>query len=272
VEGKAYELVSALPYVTIYDQYLVGLDDEYLVFRHCVTLSHIQLKADWVTEFDIDEVFSFGERLGERPTCKDGEYGVSAKELTSFVSNIPPSILAVIIPRIEFRSSGVDIPPESLGQMELYFSREQDFSHEGKVLFRANSTGNDKIKIDSKHNVRTSVVDSVSYPCGELVRHTECNNDGYCLYIFNQTQIPQKRHLEAPFLYHYVTRSKQECHLKLENLPRDNWRVLNAATVCADKLGNRVMVTDYGAYCSGKAISRELRQRYPSYNHQPYIF
>jgi Glycosyltransferase family 92 len=258
-ERKAYDFVSALPYVTLYDQYLVGLYNQYLVLHHCVVLSHLQLQADWVIEFDIDEVFSFSERLGEKPDCGEGEYETAAGALASFVSTIPHSILSLVIPRIEFRTGGVDVPPESFGQMELYVHRAKHVSIEGKVLFRANSTGNDKIKIQSKHYVRTSVVDSVSYPCGELVRPTECDNDGYCLYPVNLTHPPQEMHLTAaPFLYHYVTRSSQECHLKLENLPKDNWRVANAGRVCAEQIEGIDMIFDYGVYCSGKTISREL--------------
>lgn len=272
LEGKVFEFISALPYVTIYDQYAVGLNTEYLVLNHCVTLSHIQKKGDWVIEFDIDEVFSFNERLTEKPNCAEGEYDAPAGALSTFVSNVPPNILAIVIPRIEFRTSGVDIPPENHGQMELYIHRHKDFSHAAKVLYRANSTGVEKIKLRSKHDVWTTVIDSVSYPCGENIHRTECDSDGYCYYNFNLTQIPQEFHLKAPFLYHYVTRSSQECHLKLKDLPSDNWRVINAQSVCAETTGNSEMVFDYGVHCSGKAVTRELASLNPSYNEPPYIF
>jgi hypothetical protein len=156
----------------------------------------------------------------------------------------------------------VDVPPESLGQMELYVEREMDISHAAKILYRANSTGNDVVKLRSKHEIWTSVLDSVAYPCGELVHQANCENDGYCLYQFNQTQFPQEMHLKAPFLYHYVTRSSQECRLKLDYLPADNWRVLNAATVCAERIEGRKMVNDYGVYCSGRTVRNLLYSSY----------
>jgi hypothetical protein len=278
IESKAYELVAALPYVTIYDLTLTNLN-EGSALQHCVVLSHLPGRADWVMDFDIDEVVSFHDRLLEEPpTCEDGEYDAPVGALSTFVATIPDTIDAVILPRIEFRSNGIESASESHDQMELFVHREYDISHAGKILHRTRSTGLDKIKVVSKHDVRAVVPDSVSYPSGDLISPTtgSCDHDGYCSYSFNTTQLPQEVHLQTnvPFLYHYVTRSTQECLRKLEDLPSDSWRVIHSKSVCnaTPMFGSKRMIYDYGVYCSGKSASRELQLLYPSYHSAPFIF
>jgi hypothetical protein len=47
----------------VYDQFLFNFDQG-TALLHCVNLSHKQLKADWVIDFDVDEVFAFNEVMG----------------------------------------------------------------------------------------------------------------------------------------------------------------------------------------------------------------
>ena len=274
IERKAYELVTSLPYVTVYDVVLSQLT-EGSALQHCVVLAHQPLKAEWVMDFDLDEIVSFNQRLGDEPYCQEGEYDVPKGKLEQYVATIPDSINAIILPRINFRSNGLESASETHDQMELFVHREAVITHAGKILHRTRSTGRDKIKVQSKHDVRTNIPDSVSYPCGVLIPPNDCDGEGYCAYGFNKTQLPQEIHLQnVPFLYHYVTRSTEECLRKLEDLPSDHWRIVNSKSVCGtNPMDGTGMIYDYGLYCSGKATTRELRQLYPSYHDEaPFIF
>jgi hypothetical protein len=275
IEKKALEVLSKFPFVKIYDTVKLNLHEEWQALNHCIFQAHLEKKAEWVVDFDIDEVFAFGDAaLKTSPDCKGGEDDIPAQELSRFASGIPSHVLAVILPRVIFGQNGVQAPPDRGTQMDLYTRRGNDeFQSTAKVLLRTN-TGN-MTKLVSKHSVYAVGQDAVIYPCGKSVpSQGECEDSGMCDYHFKDKEHPANVHLSAPRLHHYQPRSWKECWQKVEDTKQawfsnNDRRAKNAEAICSESSDNAI--SDYSVYCASKAVERELTELFPLFDNAPYV-
>jgi hypothetical protein len=279
IERKAYDLISILPNVHVYDVYDLNLDDksgfgDMGSYPHCTKFAHLMLDADWVVHFDIDEAFSFKTPLDNEPDCDHSEYGIPVDALIDFTSTIPHDVSAVIFPRFGFNTNGIISPPESKSQMELYLQRLKRPEVGGKVLLRTKS-----IKTTysfDKHRVISPVKGSVIYPSGLNASSDNCIEGKTCYYV--DRRYPSEMYTSAPVLYHYTTRSVEECRDKVKGTEEIknstgyvSWRK-NSGDICTEHYDNSNTDRDYALFCAGKAVSLELKGLFPAYDQSPFVF
>jgi hypothetical protein len=277
IERKAFDLISLFPNVHVYNVHDLGLDDktgfgDMKSYPHCTNFAHLILDAEWIVHFDIDEVFSFKPLLLDaEPNCDQSEYGIPVGALQDFTTRLSRDVLAVIFPRFGLNANGVISPPKSKGQMELYLERWKSPEHGGKVMLRTGSI--QKTFSPDKHSVWSPIKGSVIYPSGLNASVHVCQEDK-CLYHMDY----QENYIHAPSIYHYTTRSVEECKNKLKGNAEminktgfESWRTGNDQ-ICAEHYDKSNAVRDYALFCAGKAVSLELRDRYQTYDQSPFVF
>jgi len=279
IEKKTYDAIVSSPFVTVYDTKKLNIYREGLSLQHCVNVASREKMAEWVIDFDIDEVFAFGPSLQTKEECNKNTRS-AAGALAAWASELPNGILAVVIPRVRFGQNGiVNFTKKHRTQMDLYTRRERDVHGGSKILLRANSSDHHTM-LSGKHAVEALGRYSVIYPSGQKVEGYGCKSqqegdgvkkDDICKFRFNSSSYPSEAHLAAPRLHHY-TRSFDECELKLRDLataPWHNssgmspWRLQHAETVCDPNALNNV--ADFSLFCDGMAAAKELNQLFPSW-------
>jgi hypothetical protein len=281
IERKAFDLISLIPNVHVYNVQDLDLDDkkgfgDMTSYPHCKNFAHLILDAEWIVHFDVDEVFSFKPLLlDDEPDCGQSEYKIPVGALSDFTSGLPNDVLAVIFPRFGLSANGVISPPESKGQMELYFQRWKSHENGGKVLLRTSTIKT--TKSDDKHSVWSSIKGSVIHPSGHNASVHVCRDDVRCLYHIDR-HYPDEMFISAPALYHYTTRSVEECQNKIKGNGEilnatgfESWRFTNVH-ICEANYGSSDTVRDYALFCAGKEVSLELKERFPSFDQSPFVF
>jgi hypothetical protein len=285
IEKKAYDVISKFPFVSIYDTKQLDIVNQGFSLSHCKDQAHLEKKAEWVVDFDIDEVFAFGDAAqNTSPNCQgNSEDDIPALELSRFASGLPNHVLAVVLPRLVFGQNGVKAPPTDRGtQMDLYTQRGDRFAFGAKIMLRTNR-GN-MTTMNSKHTVFASSPDAVVYPCGEKAVAIEgtCNDEnGMCEYWFDMNNVPvnmKNAHLSAPRLHHYQSRSLEDCWRKINDSnatwrleqEMSTWRLENSHWLCNEDLD--IETPDYSVYCASQAVAWELSDLFPSFDNAPYVF
>lgn len=274
---KAFTLASELPFVQIYDTEKMGLELQGFALQHCLNEAHLARKAEWIADFDVDEVFAFGDPIFTKDCDNDKDY-LPEGALSKFTKQLPQSVLGIVVPRLNFGQNFVKTPPAGSAQMELYTRRSAKVSYDGKVMRRATVDGS--IVQDSHHDFRSKGRDSGKYSNGKPAHLKEnCTKDtDICWFDFGgiefisltpvQIDDQAKEHLSFPRLHHYVSRSLDDCLLKvadcnttrLKSLNVSPWRL--AENSCDENLYSEV--EDFSLYCVGKKVSEELSQLYLS--------
>lgn len=98
---KAFRLLSSFDFVTLHDVQHIGLETLYKVTKHC---EHQSQDADWILNFDVDEVMSLGNGnlTDTKPQYTGGGDEIPAGKLLPFMETIPSSVLGILLPRMDF--------------------------------------------------------------------------------------------------------------------------------------------------------------------------
>ena len=278
-EKKAYKLLQSFPFVNIIDVQKENVPEQSVSIIHCTTQAWREKKAQWLIDFDVDEVLTFGETIsGNKPPQCDSNQGnhIPNDALVKFVQEIPESVVAVIMPRLTFGQNNVTSPPKDTAsrQIELFTRREKFFTHAAKILFRPDAKD---VIIRSKHDVRLLNENATIYPNGDFVPKSDiCYKTGHCQYKMNKTAYTFQADRKAlPRIFHYQSRSMDECLGKIEDFRdkdgfKNNWRVQNAHRMC--RRGLYVDEADYTLYCASKDVTRDLKALFPDMNKAPFVF
>jgi hypothetical protein len=276
IEAKAFSLASQLPFVQIYDTSHLNLIHQSLALEHCIHTAHLERKAEWILDFDIDEVFAFGHPIVTQ-NCDHEKEALQARELSNYIAQVPQSVHAIILPRLSFGQNGVKVPPPNSSQMQLYTRRSDQVSH-GKLMRRTISFGRE-VPL-SKHNILSKGRDSVIYSNGKPAHLSgNCTEDmGLCFFEFAESDFAAGESVSFPRLLHYTSRSLEDCTRKTADVnatwrgeqAMSDWRLLNAEYVCDESLD--VAVEDYSVYCASKQVREELSQLFPSFDNEPRVY
>ena len=276
LELKALSIASKLPFVKIYDVEQMDIVNQGKALMHCIHEAHLERKGEWVVDFDIDEVFAFGDPVTTTQDC-DGnkEYHMRGGELSEYVATLPETVLGIILPRFDFGQNGHKTHPPNSSQMQVYTRRADRASVDGKVMRRTITDG--RMDQESKHWFWGKGLESGIYPNGKPARLLQnCTEDsGLCPFTFGDSDFPAEEHLKFPRLHHYTSRSLEDCQRKITDSNATwrmsqsmaNWRFQNAHWVCGET--QDMAVEDYSVYCDSKKVSEELNQLFPLFRNEP---
>jgi hypothetical protein len=277
VELKALSLASKLPFVRIYDNEQMNLVTEGEAMLHCLSKAHLDLKAEWIVDFDIDEVFAFGDPITTQSCDHDMDY-LRQGELSQFIAQVPRNVVGILLPRFEFGQNGVKIHPTNATQMEVYTRRSDRVSNGGKVMRRVVSDGS--IEQRSKHDFLAKGRKNGIFPNGKpaFVSGDCTENNGMCLFTIAGSGAMIEDHVSYPRLHHYTSRSLEDCRRKITDsnatwrVPQRMfpWRLLNAGSICDES--KDMDVDDYSVYCASKKVREDLSQLFPSFDNEPRVY
>lgn len=248
-----------------------------MAMEHCIYTARLERKAEWIIDFDIDEVLAFGTPISTK-NCDHKKEVLSAGELSDFIAQVPQSVLVIILPRFSFGQNGIKISPPNSSQMQLYTRRSDFINTQGKLLRRTISIRTDGAL--SKHEVLSKGRESVTYSNGKPAHIIgNCTEDnGLCHFVHGENDFPAEVHLSSLRLHHYTSRSLEDCMRKIadvnatwrEQQAMSDWRLLNADVVCDESLD--MTVEDYTVYCASKQVSKELSQLFPWFDNEPRVY
>ena len=264
----------------MYDIQQVHLPTVGECLHHCFFVAPLERKAEWIVDFDIDEIFAFGSPVTTKYCDDDKDYLPEEGLLTKFISQLAQKVLGVVVPRFDFGQNGLQISPSFSSQMELYTRRSDRASNAGKVIRRAYSDGS--FVQHSKHSFLAKSRESGIYPNGKPAylsgNCTDGNSEDMCHLTFSDVDLPVEEHLAFPRMHHYASRSLADCIRKIDRVNSSwyqsqgdsPWRLSNAATVCDES--KNMEVEDFSVYCESKKVREELRMLFPSFNTEPCLY
>lgn len=261
-QKQVYDIIAGLSFVTLYDMRELEIYEQWKALEHCQKEAHLRHHADWIIDFDIDEVFALGPPISIEPIQCNRNNTIIECGLVKWAAQLPLNILAVVVPRIDFGQNGHHNHPQdgSHTQMDLYTRRSVGISSAAKIFIRTLALNGGTAVWNGKHQVKVHSESSVLFPCGLHAKPASVATNGMFVIGMNKSLYPAQAHMVAPRLNHYSIRSLDECHQKLNDSTNatwfKEWGSSQWRTVVKDicKPNRQNDTSDFSLYCAGKEI------------------